>query len=69
MKFTFRPEWKWSYDIKPIVGTDSLQEKYISVIVERTITCRYNEGSQITYSAGDAFAIELGYDARVFGSS
>ena len=69
MKLTVWPGWKWSSDIKPVVGTDSCQAKHVGVIVEGTITCRHNDGSEITYSAGDAYAIEPGHDAWVVGDS
>ena len=39
------------------------------MIVEGIITCRHNDGSEITYSAGDAYAIEPGHDAWVVGDS
>ena len=32
-----------------------------------TITCKHNDGGEITYSAGDAYAIEPGHDAWVVG--
>ena len=68
MKLTIQPGWKWSKDIKPIVGTESCQAKHVGVIVEGTITCQHNDGSKITYSAGDAYAIEPGHDAWVVGN-
>ena len=69
MKLTVQPGWKWSNDIKPVVGTESCQAKHVGVIVEGTITCQHNDGSEITYSAGDAYAIEPGHDAWVVGDS
>lgn len=67
MKLTVQPGQKWSQDIKPVVGTESCQAKHIGVIVEGTITCRHNDGSEITYSEGDEYAIEPGHDAWVVG--
>ena len=60
MKLPVQPGWKWSQDIKPVVGTDSCQAKHVGVIVEGTITCKHIDGGEITYSAGDAYAIEPG---------
>ena len=62
-----QPGWKWPKDIKPIVGTESCQAKHIGVIVEGTVTCRHNDGTEVTYSGGDAYAIEPGHDAWVVG--
>ncbi|MGB0718218.1 MAG: cupin domain-containing protein [Alphaproteobacteria bacterium] len=67
MRLTVQPGWKWSSDIKPVVGTDSCQAKHVGVIVEGTITCRHDDGTQVTYSAGDAYAIDPGHDAWVEG--
>ena len=67
MKIAAQPGWVWSKDIKPLVGTESCQAKHLGVIVEGTITCRHNDGSEITYTAGDAYSIEPGHDAWVVG--
>ena len=67
MRLTLQPGWKWSKDIKPIVGTESCQAKHIGVIVEGTVTCRHNDGTEVTYSGGDAYAVEPGHDAWVVG--
>ena len=32
MKLTVQPGWKWSDDIKPVVGTDSCKAKHLSLI-------------------------------------
>jgi hypothetical protein len=69
MKLTVQPGWKWSEDIKPMVGTDSCQAKHLGVIVEGTITCRHDDGAEKTYSAGDAYAIDPGHDAWVVGDT
>ena len=69
MKIAAQPGWVWSKDIKPLVGTESCQAKHLGVIVEGTITCRHDDGSEITYSAGDAYSIEPGHDAWVVGNT
>ena len=63
MRLTVQPGWQWSKDIKPLVGTDSCQAKHVGVIIEGTIKCVHDDGSEITYSAGDAYAIAPGHDA------
>ena len=69
MKLTAQPGWKWSTDIKPMVGTESCEAKHIGVIVEGSISCRHDDGTEVTYSAGSAYAIEPGHDAWVEGDS
>jgi len=56
MKLTAQPGWKWSTDIKPMVGTESCEAKHIGVIVEGSISCRHDDGTEVTYSAGSAYA-------------
>ena len=69
MKLTAQPGWKWSKDIKPSVGTDSCQAKHLGVIVEGSITCRHDDGTEITYNSGSAYSIEPGHDAWVNGDT
>ncbi len=63
MKLEAQPGWQWSKDIKPMVGTESCQAKHVGVLVEGSITCRHDDGSEVTYTAGSACAIEPGHDA------
>ena len=42
---------------------------YTAVIVEGSITCRHDDGSEMTYSAGSAYSIEPGHDAWVNGDT
>lgn len=37
MKLTLQPGWKWSSDIKPVVGTESFQANHLGVIVAGTV--------------------------------
>jgi hypothetical protein len=67
MKLTLAPEWKWSADIKPIVGTDSCQATHTGIIVEGTVHCVCDDGSEATYKAGDAYAISPNHDAWCVG--
>lgn len=67
MKLTLSPDWKWSKDIKPIIGTHSCQATHTGIIVEGTVHCVCYDGSEATYTAGDAYAISPGHDAWVVG--
>ena len=69
MKLTLAPEWKWSRDIKPIVGTSSCQATHTGISVEGTIHCVCDDGSEATYSEGDAYAISPNHDAWCVGGS
>jgi|TARA_B110000503_G_scaffold141736_1_gene236157 hypothetical protein len=67
MKLVLQPGWVWSNDIKPVVGTDSCRAKHLGVCVEGAITCKHDDGTEETYSAGDSYSIEPGHDAWVVG--
>ena len=69
MKLTLAPEWKWSRDIQPIVGTPSCQATHTGIIVEGSIHCVCDDGSEATYSAGDAYAISPHHDAWCVGGT
>ena len=63
MKMTVQPGWKWSKDMKPMVGTKSCDAKHLGVIVDGSITCRHDDGSEVTYNAASAYSITPGHDA------
>ena len=69
MKLTLAPEWKWSRDIQPIVGTPSCQATHTGIIVEGSIHCVCDDGSEATYTAGDAYAISPHHDAWCVGGT
>ena len=66
-KLTLQSDWKWSEDVKPNVGTDTCQASHLGLIVAGTICCVHDDGSEVTYSAGDAYSIAPGLDAWVVG--
>ena len=67
MKIAAQPGWVWSKDIKPIIGTDTCQATHTGIIVEGAVHCVCDDGSEATYTAGDAYAISPGHDAWVVG--
>lgn len=67
IKLTLAPHWKWSTNIKPVVGTPSCQATHTGIIVEGTIHCVCDDGSEATYTAGDAYAISPNHDAWCVG--
>jgi len=68
MRGTFEPGWKWSECVKPIVGTDSCEVAHLGYVVQGTMVCRMNDGTEITVTAGDAANIPPGHDAWVTGT-
>ena len=65
MRITVQPGWKWSKDIKPIVGTESCQAEHLGVLVQGKINVIHDDGTEMTYGEGDAYSIKPGHDAWV----
>jgi mannose-6-phosphate isomerase-like protein (cupin superfamily) len=61
------PGWKWSEDIKPIVGTDSCQFQHYGVLLSGRMKVLADDGSEMEIGPGDAYIIPPGQDAWVVG--
>jgi hypothetical protein len=61
------PGWKWSEDIKSIVGTDSCQFQHYGVLLSGRMKVIADDGSEMEISPGDAYSIPPGHDAWVVG--
>jgi hypothetical protein len=62
-RLTFRPGWKWSENIKPIVGTDKCQLSHVGYALSGSITVQTAEGPEQRVKAGDFYTIAPGHDA------
>ena len=66
-KMVLEPGWKWSECIKPAVGGDSCQAGHVGVIVQGTLKCVHDDGSEIEVTTGDAYYFAPGHDGWVVG--
>lgn len=64
---TYEPGWRWSEDVRPIVGGDLCQVRHTGMFLQGQMTVKSDDGSTLTYGAGDVFVIEPGHDAWVEG--
>jgi mannose-6-phosphate isomerase-like protein (cupin superfamily) len=64
---TMQPGWRWSSDVKPIVGTDSCMVHHTGVAVAGRLHIVMDDGSEIELGPGDAHDIPPGHDAWVVG--
>ena len=64
-KLTLQPAWKWSVDVQPNIGTDSCQASHLGLMISGAICCVHDDGTEVTYKAGDAYSIAPGHDAWV----
>ena len=66
-KLILEPGWKWSKCIKPTVGGDSCQAGHVGVVISGKLMCIHDDGTELTYTAGNAYSIEPGHDGWVVG--
>jgi hypothetical protein len=64
---TFEPGWRWSHDVKPIVGTDSCQTFHLGYVLSGRMRVYMDDGTEMDCRAGDVMAIMPGHDAEVIG--
>jgi hypothetical protein len=63
----FGPGWRWSNDVKPLVGTDSCQGHHISYVISGQLHVRMDDGFEIDLVPGDGHVVGPGHDAWVVG--
>ena len=66
-KHVFQPGWRWSKDVKPVVGTASCQFHHVGVALSGRMHVIMDGGAEHTISSGDAFDIPPGHDASIVG--
>ncbi|HSL30817.1 MAG TPA: adenylate/guanylate cyclase domain-containing protein [Anaerolineales bacterium] len=66
-RYIHHPGWRWSTDMKPLVGTPSCQYHHQGVVVSGYMQVTTAEGAQRVLGPGEAFDIPPGHDARVLG--
>jgi hypothetical protein len=64
---TFEPGWRWSNDIRPLVGTESCQVHHKAYIVSGRLHAEMMDGSSIDARPGDVCEIPPGHDGWVVG--
>jgi mannose-6-phosphate isomerase-like protein (cupin superfamily) len=64
---TMEPGWRWSEDLKPIVGGDSCQAHHIGYVLSGSMHIVTDGGEELDVTEGDAYEILPGHDAWVTG--
>jgi hypothetical protein len=62
---TFKPGWRWSECVGPVVGGSLCQAHHLGVIVSGRLGIRHKDGSEVELGPGDAYDIQPGHDAWV----
>src|ERR671926_464137 len=66
-RFTLEPGWRWSENVKPIVGTNSCQVLHTGYQVSGRLHVRLEDGTEEEVGPGEAYVIPPGHDAWVVG--
>ena len=64
---TMQPGWRWSVDVKPIVGTERCEFHHVGLQLSGRWICEDREGNQVEIGPGEIFDIPPGHDAWVVG--
>jgi len=67
-KGIFRPGWKWSESVKPIVKTKSCEAPHLQYIVSGKLHLVMDDGMETDFGPGDLALIPPGHDAWVVGN-
>ncbi len=66
-RFVHQPGWRWSKDVKPVVGTPSCLHHHQGVILSGQVMVTTTDGAQRLFGPGEAFEIPPEHDAWVVG--
>jgi class 3 adenylate cyclase len=66
-RITWQPGWRWSVDVKPIVGTDWCQSHHVAYAISGHGHVEMSDGIGMDISPGEVYEIPPGHDAWVVG--
>jgi hypothetical protein len=66
-RLVFQPGWRWSTDLKPIVGGTSCEAPHFQYHVSGRLAIRMDDGSEFVAGPGDVTSLPRGHDAWVVG--
>jgi class 3 adenylate cyclase len=62
------PGWRWSIDLRPLVGTPSCQLHHLHILTRGRFTVEMDDGERATYEPGEVFDVPPGHDVWVEGT-
>jgi hypothetical protein len=66
-RLIYPPGFRWSRDMKPVVGTDLCMHAHVGFLVRGEIHIEYADGCIVEHKAPHVMAIEPGHDGWVVG--
>ncbi len=67
-RVVYPPGFRWSKDMKAVVGTDLCQHAHVGFLARGQIHIQYADGCTLEFAAPQAVAIEPGHDGWVVGN-
>jgi hypothetical protein len=64
-RIVYPPGYRWSVDIRPVVGGDVCEHAHVGFLARGRLAGRYEDGCEFDYQAPQVVAIEPGHDAWV----
>jgi len=64
---TFEPGWRWSNDVRPLVGTERCPILHVGYCLSGRLHVELADGSTLNIGPGDVFEITPDHDAWVVG--
>jgi Adenylate and Guanylate cyclase catalytic domain len=64
---TLEPGWRWSVDVKPLVGTSSCQIHHFQLVLSGRMGVRMDAGDAYEFGPGEVIDIPPGHDVWVAG--
>jgi hypothetical protein len=64
---TFEPGWRWSNDVRPLIGTDRCPVHHVGYTLSGRLHIEFAGGGTLDLAPGDVFDIPGGHDAWVVG--
>ena len=66
-RFALQPGWRWSQDVKPVVGTRSCLNRHVGYVIAGSIQVIMDDGTELVIGAGDGYEIPPGHEVLVIG--
>ena len=66
-RMLLQPGWRWSENIKPLVGGERCQHRHLGYLQSGRMHVVHDDGTEVEIGPGQAYTIDPGHDAWVVG--
>ncbi|HVM54358.1 MAG TPA: adenylate/guanylate cyclase domain-containing protein [Acidimicrobiales bacterium] len=63
-RITMQPGWRWSKDVRPLVGGEWCQARHVGILVAGGLDITLQDGTRFSVRPGDVFEIPPGHDGH-----